>query len=323
MTDLDHLLRRARDATEPTPEAVARVKARLAQAVEEAAEADVRDPSSAELLLRGVGAPTPASIGLVQGRLQRTLRRRAWLRRSGWAAITMAVAASALFVTWHQAPPPVAPEPDPPIAMTLGQPATGSAKPTKDVALSWSGGGDLTGTAHSPRIHWERGRLDVEVRPQAGVGLVVDTREARVSVIGTGFTVDRSPLGTDVVVSHGIVAVDCADGTSKRLTAGEQVLCLPNDLGGLLARARALHDSHAGPADELDAVDRALSLGGPTAIRGELLARRIRLLLDLGRAEDATATAHQYLDEGHLPRKAEILQATGLRGSSIHKRSAP
>lgn len=323
MTHLDRLLQRAREASEPSPDAVARVKARLADAVDAAAEADVPDPSPAERLLRGVGAPTPEALGRVQGRLQRELRRRLWRRRVVIGAAVLAMAAGLLLVPRGGPAPAPVPATDRPITLALTEPATGNARPTDDVGLTWTGAGELTGTERAPHIRWDHGRLEVEVRPQAGVGLVVDTRDARVSVVGTGFSVDRTVLGTVVAVDHGVVAVDCASGESRRVTAGEQVLCLPHDVGGLLGRARALHDAHASPADELHTVDRALALAVPAAIRGELLARRIRLLLDLGRTADASVTAHRYLDEGHLPRKTEIRQALGLIGSPPPERSTP
>jgi hypothetical protein len=96
-----------------------------------------------------------------------------------------------------------------------------------------------------PRLEWEQGTLKVEVEPERGIDLAVHTREAEVRVVGTRFSVTRDALGTGVVVTHGHVAVLCADGEKALLGAGEARVCPPTHAAGLLGRANALAAAEA------------------------------------------------------------------------------
>ena len=75
--------------------------------------------------------------------------------------------------------------------------------------------------AHGFRLTLERGRVDCQIAPRAGrPAFVVDAGEARVTVIGTRFSVAREPSGTHVDVAHGTVRVTTPD-TSVLLGAGQ------------------------------------------------------------------------------------------------------
>ncbi len=79
----------------------------------------------------------------------------------------------------------------------------------------------------------ESGRLTFSVRPRPKDSpFVVETAEARVTVVGTRFMVSRALTGagpvTEVSVEHGIVEVrSAADGTVRRLMAGERLRVPP------------------------------------------------------------------------------------------------
>jgi ferric-dicitrate binding protein FerR (iron transport regulator) len=175
-----------------------------------------------------------------------------------------------------------------------------------DVALSYAGRGEVTTDGAHPRVSWELGTLDVEVTPNRGVDLVIETPEATVRVIGTGFTVARDALGSAVDVRHGIVAVRCGDGREGQLTAGQSMTCLPVRAAGMLARAKALAAGGAADADVLVALDAGLRLDASPPVRAELSARRIRTLSALGRDEEAAAAASAWLAGDETIRRAEV-----------------
>jgi hypothetical protein len=155
------------------------------------------------------------------------------------------------------------------------------------VQLSYRGSGTVGGAVRKPRIDWEVGTLRVEVEPDRGIDLRVDTREAEIRVIGTGFTVERDALGTRVAVAHGQVAVNCSDGGSASLLPGASITCRPTHAAGLLGRARALEASGAGPQPVLESAERGLAAGPSEAVREELELIRIEALAASGREAEA------------------------------------
>ena len=178
---------------------------------------------------------------------------------------------------------------------------------TDDVRLTFDGLGSAGGSPDEPRIRWESGDLHVEVRPDRGVALVVETEDARIAVVGTAFDVRRSALGTTVAVDHGRVEVACADGTHRTLGAGEALTCLPTSAAAWTGRARALRAAQRPDAEVLEAVDRGLALcdaDGPE--RGELLVLRLGVLIRAGRNAEAARTADEYLSAGFTAREAEV-----------------
>lgn len=177
------------------------------------------------------------------------------------------------------------------------------------VALSYQGTGSVAGERKAPRIDWQRGTLNVEVTPQHGVDLRVQTREAEVRVLGTGFSVHRDAMGTHVEVRHGIVETRCGTGEPVRLLAGDTADCLPLSAAGLLGRARAQMESGA-PADSVLATLRAgfavAEPGSPVAV--ELAVAKSETLAGDARNEAALVAVHEAIRAGAGVRHAELVQ---------------
>lgn len=191
-------------------------------------------------------------------------------------------------------------------ALSAGD-AFASLTPSPGVDLSFQGEGQVVGTPQNPHVLWERGTLHVEVTPEQGIHLTVQTREAQVEVVGTGFTVQRTASGTAVDVRHGKVRVYCGEDTPVLLEAGQSVLCGPVSAAGRLARARRLEQSGAPPAEILQAVSQGLQGDGARGpVRAELLTTRIRALARAGEREAARAAATAYLASGEALRRDEI-----------------
>jgi ferric-dicitrate binding protein FerR (iron transport regulator) len=194
---------------------------------------------------------------------------------------------------------------------------------TPEVDLSFQGTGEASGTRLAPRIRWDAGTLALDVEPNAGIALTVETPDGRAEVRGTTFSVTRDDFGTSVTVVHGSVAVTCLDGRAGLLGAGASLVCEPVRAAGMLSRAHALRDAGADPATLLAAIDRGLSLVSPgDATRAELLALRLDVLVGAGRNAEALAAAEAYLAEGHGPRTADVTAwANTLR--TLHPGSPP
>ena len=124
------------------------------------------------------------------------------------------------------------------------------------------------------------------------------------SVVGTVFTVEHSALGTRVGVSRGEVAVTCADMTIHRITADEDVLCLPESS---LGRVLALIDLHTSPENILTEIRRGLASNPVKSVRGELIAIQIEVLSEQERHDEAHAAAWMYIHEGHTARRDKFL----------------
>lgn len=193
------------------------------------------------------------------------------------------------------------PSVDPPLTGLLQSDTDwGEGSPRPGVQLSWLGAGEVEGPPEAPELRWDQGTLNVEVVPDQGIQLTVRTREARVRVVGTGFSVTRDGLGTRVHVRHGRVEVGCADAEPVVLSAGGEHACLPISAAGLLGRARALGAAGAPAADILATLDRGLALQATGPVADELSVARIRALLDAGRRDEALGAADGYLAAGGL-----------------------
>lgn len=272
-------LRRA--AAEPSTEAVARVTRRVLS--------PVAPPAAA-------AEPGLAALARVRRR-RRPQRARAWL-------LVPAVAAAAAALLWSR-PEPVEEllRADVPTATVL----------TPEVRLAYEGDGDALGTRDDLVIRWQLGRLETEVEPHQGVRLVVVTEEARVTVKGTTFTVERSALGTTTTVRHGQVEVACGSDPARTVTDGERVECLPARASGRLARARAQRQSGAPAEVVLATLDGGLALTGPTdPVRGELLATRLDVLVATGDYPAARQAAADYLAGGFTTRRGEVTEIAAL-----------
>lgn len=278
-------------------------------------EDELRDDARAARLLAGLPSPSPAVAQRVRARVQASARPTAvgrGRRLLTVAVVTGALAASALLAT-RQAlePAPPAPEPVAAALEAVGKWAIDVSIP--NVALSYDGIGEITGTSDAPRIRWDHGTINVEVSSGKGIALAVETREAKVRVVGTGFTVQRDALGTQVSVRHGRVEVDCGTEVTRVLDAGDEVTCLPRSAATLLGRARALQAAGGSEAEVLETLDRALAMPDKTpAYADEIAARRIQTLLALGRHQDALDAAQGYFagPTGARRRDVELLAAS-------------
>lgn len=238
--------------------------------------------------LEALPEPDPAAIDRMWVRFLTTQAlepRRRRRRRIAGAMTVVALAATA--VLWFTAP-------EPPRRMDLGVAVTPEHHEwSPEIRLEALGEGAVSGVSRDATIQWSSGTVRVEVEPHTGTQLTVVTKEAHVRVVGTRFDVQRDGLGSTITVDHGRVAVQCGDGWHGDLTAGQHHTCLPLTPAELLGRATALLDD--GRGDEVSAtLDRGLALAdGP--VRGELLARRMRLRASEGDVDGALADATAYL----------------------------
>ncbi|MEQ1571924.1 MAG: FecR domain-containing protein [Myxococcota bacterium] len=286
----ENLLKQLGAETAPTPSELDAVRRGLARRIS--------DGEVSVALLRHLPDVRPEE--LVRARAVRPRRWSPWLLAPLSFGAGMAMA-TALLGAW------LALRPDRVVPLSGSLASTDAETvlvPAPGVSLTARGAGDIGGTSDAPRIDWTGGSLAVEVEPERGIDLVVETREARVRVVGTVFSVDRDALGTSVGVTRGKVEVTCAGGRPQLLGAGERVTCLPNTAPGLLGRANALKAANAAPADVLAAVDAGLPIAqGP--YEGELRAVRAEMLLQLDRPVEAVAEARRYLAlDG--PRQIEV-----------------
>lgn len=182
-------------------------------------------------------------------------------------------------------------------------------EPTQNVALSFRGTGSIEGTQDEPLVKWSTGTLHIDVTPNQGVQLAVETREAVVRVIGTSFSVDRDALGTRVEVRHGVVSVTCTTEGPVLLQIGEEALCLPRSPAGLLARARRLQEIGGTPDQVLASIELGLSSGAVGAVRDELLVARIGAMADVGLVVEAALEAEALLATT-THRRDELLRIT-------------
>lgn len=198
-----------RDATAPSPEAVARLERSFS------------------------GRSTHARLRVLP--VPRTVVARAPSRSRRWPALALAAALLA-WLGYSLRPQP--------ITARLEAEDTVTEALTPAVQLRYSGSGVVGGTDRAPRIRWEVGELRVEVDP--GIALSVETDDAVVRVLGTLFTVVRDARGTTVSVERGRVSVSCVDHV---LEPGMSATCLPTRPAGLLARARSLRADPASALD--------------------------------------------------------------------------
>jgi hypothetical protein len=204
-----------------------------------------------------------------------------------------------------------------PLSERLSAPAPTDRALTPHVALAYTGVGDVAGTERAPRIRWEAGTLDVDVTPRQGIDLSVETDEGTVRVIGTSFSVTRDAMGTTVAVSRGHVRVACGDTGERDLRAGDQLECPPVRAAGWIGRTQALMRAGRGADELLAAIDHGRALAAPDdPAAGELVAMRIRVLMESGRYEEALTAAEAYLASSAAPRRDEVAKlAEALRAS--------
>ncbi|HND29130.1 MAG TPA: FecR domain-containing protein [Myxococcota bacterium] len=267
--------------------------------------------------------PTPQSLSRVEARILAAPQPRSW-GIPAMAALSLGLAG---LLFWALRPVPEAAPPEQ--SAQIGVPADSALTPTPlegeagrtevvdgKVALVWNGRGSLGGTRGSPLVNWDRGLVEVEVEPNQGIHLSVQTREATVKVVGTGFEVRRDMQGTSVLVRHGKVEVTCADGgPSVLLGAGQQRLCAPTTAVGMLARARARQGAGAPAAELLPLVEQGLTAADRSeVVEGELNVMKVQLLQELDRKVEALQTAEAYLQNPAAPRLVEMHRVAAALG---------
>lgn len=195
-----------------------------------------------------------------------------------------------------------------------GLAGAGEAALTGDIHVRFEGDGAFEGTTADQEIRWDNGRIHVDVTPNLGLHVAVVTPEARVTVKGTRFDVQRDPLGTRVTVQEGTVSVECVGDSRTLVGAGGDATCVPRSAAGSLARARTLLTSES-YGEALDAVRIGLAdPDRPPALDDELSALHAGLLLHAGRTVEARAEAERYLqrpDGARLEEVARLLLAAG------------
>lgn len=299
--DLDDAVQAWLDATDPTGSDVSRAKRRL----EAHAEAPGYDPA----LLALLPGPADGAELRIRNRLAQPQRapRRLWVL----APIGAAAAALMLLGPWSEpgnsvdAPLVEGLVEAPPEALAVADttpllPET-EVRIGPHVVLRSQGEGRVGGTDDAPRIDWSAGQLAVQVEPDQGVDLQIETPDALVRVVGTVFDVDRGFLGTTVTVQRGKVEVRCAGEEPQLVPGGASAECWSAEPAALLARARGA----AAPSVALDAAERGLTTAdGPVA--AELRHARIEALVELGRTDAARAACDDYLARPVTPRRAEV-----------------
>jgi len=212
------------------------------------------------------------------------------------------------------APAPEVAEPDAVVALdAVGENplssfgAWTSASPDPRVRLRYRGEGVLDAGGDDFEVRWETGRIEVDVDPKSGVRLAVVTAEARVSIVGTAFSVQTDFEGTRVDVRSGTVRVVCADGEPRDATAGVAVDCATRDPRKLVAHAVALYNSEGRSCgDVLRPLDEGLDqwpADGPDRVFGAALWIRVLCLDELDRRHEAKAAAEHIVElglPGHL-----------------------
>jgi ferric-dicitrate binding protein FerR (iron transport regulator) len=135
-----------------------------------------------------------------------------------------------------------------------GPPATLSLASGTHVVLAPGAGARIDGLDETSLwLRLERGRADAEVTPLSGDEFfVVETARARVSVLGTAFTIEAAEDGvTSVEVAHGVVRVEpAADaGRWRMVPAGARARVAAAEVEVLAAVAPAPSPTaeHAGP----------------------------------------------------------------------------
>lgn len=182
----------------------------------------------------------------------------------------------------------------------------GSVALGAEVDVVASGHGGVVGTDHDMEVAWSFGTLAVEVEPQRGVTLSVQTDEGRTSVVGTGFSVTRDALGTTTSVAHGRVRVLCVRGGESFLGAGESRTCPPVTATGALGRVLALDGVAAPEAWMAEIVDARARPDATGAVAAELDALRVRALVQAGRLAEALPAAEAALADPGCTRREEL-----------------
>jgi hypothetical protein len=249
------------------------------------------DAQAAALARQRVEAALGALAPSARRRSVATIRRRIQPRRWPWFAAAAAAVAVATILAWPTDP---------------GRLGDGSRVAT-EAGAAWRSEATTTG----PLIHLDAGRIIVNAAPQTpGSRLAVRTREAEVSVVGTGFSVAAMTTGTLVEVERGRVAVRGRRIADQELTAGGRLL-IPAaggwrsrivDQAGLRSDPIAwwlgtIEDRDGSPALALVPGDEGTWVGVRARLRGTyVVAAGDRLVLGLHARRSVTVAIQAELD---------------------------
>jgi len=181
------------------------------------------------------------------------------------------------------------------------------------ISLVHTGTGLVEGTYNDLSIAWDDGLLDIDVVPDRGVRVAIDTTEAHVRVVGTRLTVERGDLSTSVAVQHGLVAVTCLDHLGRtsptvEVGAGADHRCRSTDPDEVHALAVQLRQDGEDPERIVELAAHGLELVDDGPVYFELLADSIAPLIEVDRKAEAIDAIERYLEGGDLPRAGKYRQ---------------
>jgi len=277
--------------TQPSPDAVARVAARLDAALVPATD-----------LLSELPPVPPAAVDRVAARLAARPTPSPWVSRAPVAALALvavgAVSTGVVATTlWPETPAALVDE------------AGRVVSPDGVFLDDRDGEGELHMVGSLLAVDWVVGRLALQ--PSDGLEVAVSTREALVEGTALGVVVHRDALGTRVEVTSGEARVSC-EGDAAMVAAGAAKSCLPTTPTGLLVRARALDDAGR-PHDAAAAATHGLSLEPEPAVAVELLHLLAGQRLGAGDLPGAVDAAEQALALG-VSTRADELHRLAARG---------
>jgi ferric-dicitrate binding protein FerR (iron transport regulator) len=270
---------------------------------------------------------------IVEGALRRASgsRRGEWVTRA--ALVAAAAAAIMLLALWIGAHRHAVERRGGGLA-TVKQPATKPAEPT--VGTVWSTkaeerGWDLgphrlelaprsrvrfaAGSAGAPQLEAGQGRSHFAVAPLAATGrrFVVQTKQVKVEVIGTQFTVEVSPHCTLVEVQRGRVRTTTMGGAQRELGAGEQrSFCDPialDSAGQTVQRAIALAARGESLAESEATLTAYLDLQPRGTYAEEAHYFLVLVKRRLGKEQQAVEQARLFLDRFPSTERAATLRA--------------
>lgn len=304
MSSPDDLLRYYARETEPLSDAQKRVADRLSLST---------DPSAATHLLRSLPAPDHFALARVLAHVRESIRvGRRVAMPIGTGPLVAAGAASAVVVVGllmtpklMEAPPPVM------IAATLEAAEPVLSTPAPGVQLEYTGWGFVSGSQSQPRLQWGAGSLRVEVEPNQGIDLRIETPNGEIQVIGTVFDVNVDDLGTRVEVVRGEVRVVCELGETILLAAEQSTTCVRASAANLLNFAVQARTRGGTPGQVLSLAGQGLTLAPEAGlVRDELRLVKFQSLLQLERRSEARAAADDYLSNPQAPRRVDVLRTT-------------
>ncbi len=101
--------------------------------------------------------------------------------------------------------------------------------------------------AGAKRLHLEGGRVDAEVAPQPlGKPLVLSTRDATATVLGTAFSVSHDAAGTRLEVGHGLIRLRGMRGAAIEVATGQSATATVQSPATLSSTTRAPSGMRAG-----------------------------------------------------------------------------